>query len=66
MKIKDDILKWQETVRNLSKQTMQVCQLTQTQNLEINELKKKVDELVNITNEMAEAMLALLRLQVGE
>ena len=66
MKIKDDILKWQETVRNLSKQTMQVCQLTQTQNLEISELKKKVEELVKITDEMAETMLALLRLQAGE
>lgn len=66
MKIKDDIVKWKEQIEALS---FKICNLEAESKefyQEIKDIKDKVTELARITNDMTEALLSLLRQQMGD
>lgn len=66
MKIKEDIIKWRNEVRELT-QKVATLEANAKNNLEeLKSLKEQVTNLAKITEEMTNAMLALLRQQIGD
>lgn len=66
MKIKEDIIKWREEIRKLAKQSEIVLKDTNAFHEDVKDLKEQVSKLVKITEEMTEAMLTLIRQQIGD
>lgn len=66
MKIKDDILKWQETLKVIAEQNKKMLTSAEILKDDVKVLGKQVSELINISQEMANAMLSLIRQQIGD
>lgn len=66
MKIKEDILKWRKEIRELTEKISKFETDTKSYYTEVQELKEQVVKLANITEEMTEAMLTLIRQQIGD
>lgn len=66
MKLKDDVIKWREEVREFKMQVENFTRHTDTLDLDVKNLKEKVSKLVDITEEMSELMITLIRQQIGD
>lgn len=66
MKIKEDILKWRNEIRELTEKVSRFETNSKNYFAEVQELKKSVVSLAKITEEMTEAMLTLIRQQIGD
>ena len=66
MKLKDDIKNWKEKVAELETQTAEFESKMQSTYDEVKDLKEKVETLTSATNEMTEALLALIRQQMSD
>lgn len=66
MKIKEDIIKWRNEVRELTQKVANLEANAKNNLEELKSLKEKVTNLAKITEEMTNAMLALLRQQIGD
>ena len=66
MKIKDDILKWQETLKVIAEQNKKMLTSAEILKDDVKVLGKQVSELIKISQEMANAMLSLIRQQIGD
>lgn len=66
MKIKEDILKWRNEIRELTEKVSRFETNSKNYFAEVQELKKSVVNLAKITEEMTEAMLTLIRQQIGD
>ena len=66
MKIKDDILKWQEALKVIAEQNKKMLTSAETLKDDVKVLGKQVSELIKISQEMANAMLSLIRQQIGD
>lgn len=66
MKIKDDIIKWRNEVRELTQKVVNLENNAKNNLAELQSLKEQVSNLAKITEEMTNAMLALLRQQIGD
>jgi len=66
MKIKDDIIKWREQIRQLNEKISNFENNAQGIYNDVKELKTQVKALVKITEEMTETLLTLIRQQIGD
>lgn len=66
MKIKEDIIKWRNEVRELTQKVANLETNAKNNLAELQSLKEQVTNLAKITEEMTNAMLALLRQQIGD
>lgn len=66
MKIKEDIIKWRNEVRELTQKVANLEANAKNNFEELQSLKEQVTNLAKITEEMTNAMLALLRQQIGD
>lgn len=66
MKIKEQIIKWRDEVRQLTQQSKKVADNSAIVFEEVKLLKEQVSSLAKITEEMTETMLSLLRQQIGD
>ncbi len=66
MKIKEDIIKWRNEVRELTQKVVSLETNAKNNLAELQSLKEQVTNLAKITEEMTNAMLALLRQQIGD
>lgn len=66
MKIKDDIIKWREEIRQLSAKVANFETNAKSIYKDITEVKQQVAALVKITEEMTETLLTLIRQQIGD
>lgn len=66
MKIKDDIIKWREQIRQLNDKISNFENNAQGIYNDVKELKTQVKALVKITEEMTETLLTLIRQQIGD
>lgn len=66
MKIKEDIIKWRNEVRELTQKVANLEANAKNNLEELKSLKEQVTNLAKITEEMTNAMLALLRQQIGD
>ena len=66
MKIKEDILKWREQLREIANQNVKMLQSADTLREDVKILGNSVQNLLKITEEMTEAMLSLIRQQIGD
>lgn len=66
MKIKEDLIKWNAEVQKLSMQVSKLATTTQNCIEEVKVIKEQMTLLTNITKEMSEALLTLLRQQIGD
>ena len=66
MKIKDDILQWREEIRKLKQQSEKMLTSSDELRGDIKTLGSQVQTLVKITENMTDAMLALIRQQMGD
>lgn len=66
MKIKEDIIKWRNEIRELSQQVVSLENNSKNYLAEIGALKEQVKKLAEITEEMTETMLSLIRQQIGD
>lgn len=66
MKIKEDIIKWRNEVRELTQKVANFEANAKNNLEELKSLKEQVTNLAKITEEMTNSMLALLRQQIGD
>ena len=66
MKIKEDILRWQSQIKILNEQSKNMLSSSETLQAEVKELKQTISKLVDISNEMTEALLTLISQQIGD
>lgn len=66
MKIKDDIILWKEECSKLNKQVQEFDKNSEQTRAEVKELTSQVQKLTAICEQMANAMLALIRQQLGD
>ena len=66
MKLKEDILRWQAEIKKLAELNQKTFDSSNQLSEDVKALKTQVSELVKITNEMTDAMLTLLRQQIGD
>lgn len=66
MKIKDDIIKWREEIRQLNTKVAKFEANAKNIYEDITEVKQQVAALVKITEEMTETLLTLIRQQIGD
>lgn len=66
MKIKEDIIKWRNEVRELTQKVANLEANAKNNLEELKSLKEQVTNLAKITEEMTNSMLALLRQQIGD
>ncbi len=66
MKLKEDILRWQAEIKKLAALNQKTFDSSNQLSEDVKALKTQVSELVKITNEMTDAMLTLLRQQIGD
>lgn len=66
MKIKEDILKWRQEIRELAEKVSKFEANSKNYFAEVQGLKESVVNLAKITEEMTEAMLTLIRQQIGD
>lgn len=66
MKIKDDIIKWREEIRQLNTKVAKFEANAKNIYEDITEVKQQVAALIKITEEMTETLLTLIRQQIGD
>lgn len=66
MKLKEDIAKWVAEVRQMKEKTEKTLQSADDFKTEVLDLKNQVAKLLEITERMADTMLALIRQQMGD
>lgn len=66
MKLKEDIAKWVAEVRQMKEKTEKTLQSADDFKTEVLDLKDQVAKLLELTERMADTMLALIRQQMGD
>lgn len=66
MKLKEDLAKWVAEVRQMKEKTEKTLQSADDFKTEVLDLKNQVAKLLEITERMADIMLALIRQQMGD
>ena len=66
MKIKDDVLQWREEIKKLKQQSEKMLTSSDELRGDVKVLSSQVQNLVKITENMTDAMLALIRQQMGD
>jgi len=66
MKVKEDIIKWRKEIRELTEKVSKFETNSKNYFAEVQSLKESVVNLAKITEEMTEAMLTLIRQQIGD
>lgn len=66
MKVKEDIIKWRKEIRELTEKVSKFETNSKNYFTEVQSLKESVVNLAKITEEMTEAMLTLIRQQIGD
>lgn len=66
MKLKEDIIKWKEEVRQMKEQTQIASNSAVQLNKDFETLKNQVSKLLEITEQMANTMIDLIRQQMGD
>lgn len=66
MKIKEQIEQFNQKVQDLEKQTLKSTVKTEEMYLETKELKKSVNELARVCNDLTNSILAIIKQQIGD
>ena len=66
MKLKEDIAKWVAEETQMKEKTEKTLQSADDFKTEVLDLKNQVAKLLEITERMADTMLALIRQQMGD
>ncbi len=66
MKVKEDIIKWRKEIRELTEKVSKFETNSKNYFAEVQSLKESVVNLAKVTEEMTEAMLTLIRQQIGD
>ena len=66
MKLKEDIIKWKDEVRQMKEQTQIASNSAVQLNKDFETLKNQVSKLLEITEQMANTMIDLIRQQMGD
>lgn len=66
MKIKEDIIRWRAEIKKLAQQNDKMLNSADQLNTDVKALKNQVSVLVKLTEEMTDAMLTLIRQQIGD
>lgn len=66
MKIKEDIIRWRAEIKKLAQQNDKMLNSADQLTADVKALKNQVSVLVKLTEEMTDAMLTLIRQQIGD